>query len=168
MATTLNPPDADLITALDYEEPPEAGDAAAFSEVTAHDQSFEERAYDFLAQANKLLALQPGWDSYGGHLPSRQTLQDACDLFVYLAEGVAVDRRGIEGTVLLRPLASGGVQIDWSCDFFDLEVELSPTRAVSFYFESRSGSVLEGESDELQELILEMRQARKNPDDQTS
>lgn len=79
------------------------------------EQKYKERQ----ARIASLRKLEEGWDSYGGQPPTRKALREAESCLSsfdrpYLPLGHPV------------PLSNGGIQLEWHCGGFDVELEISP------------------------------------------
>jgi hypothetical protein len=85
--------------------------AIAFSSVV---QSWPDSMGDRLAQ---LLKLPPGWDGHSARPISRTIADYACSLLPRLV------RPGIPPP-FIAPLASGGLQLEWHRNGWDLEIEI--------------------------------------------
>lgn len=66
----------------------------------------------------KLEALEPGWDSYGGKVPTAEALERL---------------RGFDRALAYVPLADGGVQVEFHALGLDFEAEIDPAGQVTDY-----------------------------------
>ena len=72
-------------------------------------------------QVEKLLALEPGWDSYNGAAPNPEVVQKAAELATAMESHFSYPPS-------LTPLSDGNVQVEWHCDGWDIEVYVAQHR----------------------------------------
>lgn len=91
-----------------------------------------------LAAVERLLALDPGWDGYGAPSIDRTALGDALQLLYGSA-------RAETPPPAIVPTGTGGVQLEWHDQGFDIEVYLQPREpgAGLFIHDHREGVQIE-------------------------
>src|SRR6267143_1859591 len=72
-----------------------------------------------IQKAIGLTNLQPNWDSYGSHAPSRAVIQTA----IHFLRNVAGENLP---TPLVVPISGGGLHFEWTIDHRELEVAIDP------------------------------------------
>ena len=76
----------------------------------------------------KMLALEPDWDSYGGKTIEPETVERAKKFIEQAKE------KGIE-IVGIFPTSIGGVIIEWTNGNIETEIEFKPLGEVHYFFE---------------------------------
>jgi len=105
----------------------------------------------------KLLTLEPGWDSYR----ARRIDRGAAEFARLILRAVAGPQTPAPSVV---PTPSGSVQLEWHVGGIDLEIEVDQGGALSVYFEARGETVewrgrVESDLARLSELISKLPQA---------
>ncbi|HEX4961270.1 MAG TPA: hypothetical protein VF173_10565 [Thermoanaerobaculia bacterium] len=95
-------------------------------------------------RANELLALDDGWNTYGARSPGKRAVFFALH-FLRDAIGVLLDHGITVPPPFLVPTASGGVQLEWSIDSRELELEIPEKGRFEFLLVDGSKEV-EGEA----------------------
>ena len=90
---------------------------------------------DTIKKLLQLLALPPDWDSYGSLPPSEAAVRAA----VRLVLGIDLDYLASPHVV---PVSGGGVQLEWSFDSRELEIEINDEGAAE-YLKSHHGKPIE-------------------------
>ena len=90
----------------------------------------------------EFLSLPENWNSYGGRPPSLDTVLSAIDFLTMVPFDTPPRLRVI-------PLSGGGVQLEWSSDQRELEVEFQPEGSIVFL---KAEAITEGEEGELRAL----------------
>ena len=80
---------------------------------------------------NLLLGLEENWDSYGARNVSLETAHAA----IVLLYSVMGDQTPIPSIV---PVPSGNVQLEWHRSGIDLEVEITPSRRYSIFYQDEN------------------------------
>lgn len=89
--------------------------------------------YSVLDRLQHLSKLTEGWDSYGGHYPSDQSIFTALVVISHVLE--------YESTApAIVPLSEGGVQLEWYGSGEELEIRVGASGEISaFRFDERVG-----------------------------
>ena len=94
-----------------------------------------------IARLNELLRLPPDWDGYGAEPIDDTTAIRALE---FLSEHA----RTTTPPPSVVPLSDGGIQLEWSRESIDIEIEFHPDGSASLYVEdSESGEAWEGAPD---------------------
>lgn len=93
-------------------------------------------AFDRLAE---LARLEVDWDSYGALPPSPEALDAARSFLITVVEqfGDAAAERVVPYS--LMPIVDGGIQLEWRGATGAVELNIGPTRAMSFLLIERHG-----------------------------
>jgi hypothetical protein len=105
-------------------------------------QTRSERYAEIRERINELRRLPENWYSYGGTPPSRRALKEA-DVFA-----TSFDRPFLPVAQIV-PTSGGGVQLEWHCGGWDVEVEIAPDAAEVTVGYARNGSDQWNEGDYL-------------------
>ena len=81
---------------------------------------------DAIEQLRGFARLEPDWNSYGAKPVSRVAIGVATDLLMQVAR-IAQARPDF-----VAPLASGGVQLEWSGAAADIQVRVSPDQTLAY------------------------------------
>lgn len=111
-----------------------------------------------------LVSLRKDWDSYGAAPPTTAAVLGGLEVVLRLYQGLKQVERD---TSLLRqgravPMASGGIQLEWRLDGFELEIAMGAHGTVEFLWESE-GAEFEGGVSELGRLVERLAQFARAP-----
>lgn len=118
-------------------------------------QTLSERWAEIRGRLDQLRRLPENWDSYGGVPPSRRALREA-ESFAR-----SFDRPFLPVAQIV-PSNDGGVQLEWHCGGWDVEIEITPDAAevTAAYSRHDSGDWVEGDylahAEKLYEVFDEM------------
>ena len=111
------------------------------------------------SKLDELGTLKDGWDSYRGQAPSRQTLYAAASLI----NGIFDDFTPMPG---IFPVPNGNIQIEWSRDNKEIEIEVKSLNEFQLYFHhittgEEYEKTLGYDFEELREIIIQLGESNR-------
>jgi hypothetical protein len=119
------------------EAPPKSLDEQASQWEPVITVADNEELIDALRPVWRLSGLAPNWDSYGSPAISQSAILRAALMVI-----ATVERSSPKPNVV--PVPGGGVQLEWAGPGGELEIECSPTGAISYLFERPDGTASDG------------------------
>lgn len=87
------------------------------------------RLTEMTISINKLLSLNPGWDTYGGLPASEAAARKAVNIISRLISQAA-------RPPAIVPVSDGGVQLEWHNNNWDVEIEVHPDGNISTFVDN--------------------------------